>query len=60
MNSSSDALHREGRAQILSRFRADLRDLRTELLAREVNELEAAYALVQDLDCPRTSYPFKR
>jgi len=40
-------LHKECEAQIFSRFRADLRDdLRTELLARGVNELEATYALV--------------
>ena len=40
-------LHKEGEAQILFRFRADLRDdLRTELLVREVNELEAAYVFV--------------
>ena len=48
-------LHKEGEAQILSRFRAGLRDdLRTKLLVRGVNELEAAYALVQDLDSVRT------
>jgi len=29
------------------------------LLAREVNELEAIYALVQDLDSAWTSHPFK-
>ena len=40
-------LHKEGEAQILSRFRAGLRDdLWTELLARRVNELDAAYTLV--------------
>ena len=53
-------LHKEGEAQILSRFRASLRDdLRTELLVRGVNELEAAYALVQDLDSARTSHTSK-
>ena len=53
-------LHKDGEAQILSRFRAGLRDdLRTELLARGVNELEAAYALVQDLDSARTSHTSK-
>jgi len=37
-------LHKEGESQILSRFRAGLRDdLRTELLARGVNELKAVY-----------------
>jgi len=41
-------LHKEGEAQILSRFRTGLRDdLQTELLVRGVNELKAAYALVQ-------------
>jgi len=34
-------------------------DLRTELLGRGVNELEAAYALVQDLDSARTNHPSK-
>ena len=44
-------LQKKGEAQILSKFKAGLRDdLRTELLARGVNKLEAAYALVQDLD----------
>ena len=44
-------LLRECEAQILSGFRAGHRDdLRTELLVRGVNELELAYALVQDLD----------
>ena len=39
--------HKEGEAQILSRFRVGLRDdLRTELLVRTVNELETVYALV--------------
>ena len=53
-------LHEEGETQILYRFRAGLRDdLRTELLARGVNELEAAYALVQDLDSVRTSHASK-
>ena len=40
-------LHREGEAQILSKFRASLRDnLRSEMLGRGVSELEAAYVLV--------------
>jgi len=52
-------LHRENEAQILSRFRVSLKEnLRTELLAREVNELEAAYVLVQDLDSARTNRTF--
>ena len=39
-------LHEKEEAQILSSFRVDLRDdLRTEPLARRVNELEAAFAL---------------
>ena len=43
-----NTLHKKGETQILSRFRVNLRDdLRTELSARRVNELEAAYALVQ-------------
>ena len=42
-----NTLHKESEAQILSRFRAGLRDdLRTKRLARGVNELEAAYVLV--------------
>ena len=53
-------LHKEGEAQILSRFRAGLRDdLRIELLARGVKELEVTYALVQDLDSARTTYTSK-
>jgi len=62
MNSSSDAVpsHKEGEAQILSRFRGGLRDdLRTELLARGINELEAAYILVQDQNSARTSHTSK-
>ena len=52
-------LYKKGEAQILSRLKADHRDdLRTELLVRGVNELEAAYALVQNLDPVRTNYPF--
>ena len=52
--------HKEGEVQILSRFRSDLRDdLRIKLLAREVNELETSYALVQDLDFVRTNHTFK-
>ena len=40
-------LHKEGKAQILFRFWASLRDdLWTELLVRGVNELEIAYALI--------------
>ena len=43
------ALNPEGKAQILSKFRARVRkDMRTELLAHRVIELEKAYALVQD------------
>jgi len=53
-------LHREGKVQILSRFKAGLRDdLRTELLGRGVNELEAVYALVQDLDYARPTHTSK-
>ena len=49
-----NAIDTEGQAQILSRFRAGPRDnLRTELLAHEVTELEKAYALVQDLDATK-------
>src|SRR5436190_8174187 len=45
------ALGSESNAQILSRFRSGLRpDLRNELLARGVTELEKAYALIEDLD----------
>jgi len=52
-------LHKEGKAQILSKFKIGLRvDLRTELLAR-VNELEVAYALIQNLDSARTNHTFK-
>ena len=52
--------HKEGEVQILSRCKAGLRnDLRIELLARGVNELETAYALVQDVDFARTSYTSK-
>jgi len=51
-------LYKGGEAQILFRFRAR-DDLRTELLAIGVNGLEAAYALVQDLDSARTTYTFK-
>jgi len=48
----------EGETQILSRFRAGLReDLRIELLAREVIKLEKAYMLVQDLDTFRPTIP---
>ena len=55
-----DPLHKEGEAQILSRFRAGFRDdQRTELLTRSVTELEAVYALVQDLDSARTNHPSK-
>jgi len=53
-------LHREGEVQFFSRFRASLRDdLRTELLARRVNELEAAYVLVQDLYSAKITHTFK-
>jgi len=54
-----NTLHKEGETQILSRFRADLRDdLWTELLVGG-DELEAAYVLVQDLDFVRTNHTFK-
>jgi len=50
-------LHKERKAQILSEFRVGLRDdLRSELLAIGVTELEAAFALVQDLDSGRTNH----
>ena len=50
----------EYKAQILSRFRAGLReDLRTKLLARGVTEIERAYALVQDLDVVRSNHAFR-
>ena len=53
-------LHKEREAQILSKYRASLRDdLRTELLGKGVNELEAAYALLQNLDFARTNHPSK-
>ena len=53
-------LHKKGEAQILSRFRAGLRDdLRIELLTKGVTELEAVYALVQNLDSARTNHPSK-
>ena len=49
----------ENRTQILSQFRADLKeDLQTELLARVI-KLEKAYALVEDLDSIRTSHTFE-
>jgi len=55
-----NTLHKEEEAQILSRFRAGLRDdLWTKLLAREVNELEAMYTLVQNLDSTRINHTFK-
>jgi len=55
-----NTLHKEGEAQILSRFRASLKDdLQTELLARWVTELEAVYILVQNLDSARTNHPSK-
>jgi len=45
------AFSKEGQAQILSKFKAVLReDLRTELLIRGVTEFEKAYTIVQDLD----------
>jgi len=49
-------LHRKGEAQILSRFRASLRD---DLRTRRVNELETAYALVQNLDFAKTTHTSK-
>jgi len=49
-------LHKKGEAQILSKIRAGLRDnLRIELLAGEVSEWKAAYALIQNLDSARTT-----
>ena len=51
-----NAINTEGQAQIMSRFRAGLRDdLRTKLLAREITELEKSYVLVQDLDAAKTN-----
>jgi len=48
-------LETETPMQILSRFRAELReDLRSKLFARNVDTLEKAYALVQDLDEARS------
>jgi len=48
-----NAINTDGKAQILSRFRAGLRDdFRIEHLARKITELEKAYALVQDLMRP--------
>ena len=41
-----NAINTKGQAQIMSRFIAGLRELRTELLAREITELGKAYALV--------------
>ena len=55
-----NTLYKEGETKILSRFRGGFRDDRqTELLVRGVNESEAAYALVQDLDSARTRHTFK-
>ena len=49
-------LETETPMQVLSRFRAGLReDLRSELFARNVDTLEKAYALVQDLDEVKSS-----
>ena len=43
--------NKKRQTQILSRFRVGLREnLRADLLARGVTQLEKAYALVQDLD----------
>ena len=51
---------KEGQAQILSRFKAGLReDLRTELLVRGVTELEKTYTIIQDLDSFRSNYNTK-
>ena len=48
---------KKGQTQILSRFVAGLReDVRTELLARRVTELEKAYTIVHDLDSLRFNY----
>ena len=50
------AINTEGQAQIMSRVKTELMDdLRTELLTREVTELEKAYALVQDLDAAKSN-----
>ena len=50
----------ESETQILFKFRDGLRkDLRTELLARGVIELEKAYALVQDLDVITSNHAFR-
>jgi len=55
-----NALSTEEQSQILSRLRAGLReDLWTELLAREITELEEAYSLVQDLDAAKSSFVSK-
>jgi len=52
-----NTLNAEGQAQIIFRFRAGLiGDLQTELLARDVTELKATYALVQDLYSLRSNY----
>jgi len=61
MNSSSDVIPSIKKVKLIFfRFKVGLRDdLRTELLARGVNELEVAYALVQDLDSTRTNHTYK-
>ena len=59
-NLMSSSLGTESNAQVLSQFRAKLReDFRTELLACGVIELEKAYTLVQGLDAAKFSYTFK-
>ena len=55
-----NALGTESNAQVFFRFRVRLReDLRSELLARGVIELEKAYVLVQDVDVAKSSYSFR-
>ena len=55
-----NTLHKKSENQILFRFKVSLRDdLRTELFARRVNELETVYAFVQDLDSVRTNHTSK-
>ena len=50
----------EGETQIFSIFRAIIgEDLKIELLARGVTELEKTNALVQDLDVVRSNHAFR-
>ena len=54
------AMNKKDEAQIISRFRYGLiEDLRTELFACGVTELEKAYVLVQDLDTVRSNHAFR-